>query len=230
LRWTPFLCAAGYCLLLSACADNPVQTSDAYVVLPKDTLYSIAWRFNLDYHDLAKWNHIGSDYRITVGQTLLLSPRAGDAGTPKAVPAARAAAHAAAPATTPRTTVPEAGNVSPSSWVWPTMRYGPPRPVPGGGILIAGIVGQDVRAASSGRVVYSGSGIRGYGNLIIIKHSEALLSAYAHNRESLVREGEEVAQGQVIGHMGEGAPAKPVLYFEIRRNGKPIDPLPYLPK
>jgi lipoprotein NlpD len=90
-------------------------------------------------------------------------------------------------------------------------------------------VGQDVRAASSGRVVYSGSGIRGYGNLVIIKHGENLLSAYAHNRELLVHDGQEVATAQVIGHMGEGAPNKPVLYFEIRRNGKPVDPLPFLP-
>jgi lipoprotein NlpD len=90
-------------------------------------------------------------------------------------------------------------------------------------------VGQDVRAATSGRVVYNGNGIRGYGNLIIIKHGENLLSAYAHNRESLVHEGQDVATGQLIAHMGEGAPSKPVLYFEIRRNGKPIDPLPFLP-
>ena len=91
-------------------------------------------------------------------------------------------------------------------------------------------MGQDVRAASSGRVVYIGSGLRGYGNLIIIKHGENLLSAYAHNREALVREGQDVTLGQVIAHMGEGAPNKPVLYFEIRRYGKPVDPMPFLPK
>jgi lipoprotein NlpD len=105
---------------------------------------------------------------------------------------------------------------------------GTPRPVPGGGVLLPGMLGQEIRAASAGRVVYTGSGIRGYGNLIIIKHGENLLTAYAHNRELLVREGAEVSQGQVIAHMGEGAPQKPVLYFEIRRNGKPIDPLRFL--
>ena len=98
-----------------------------------------------------------------------------------------------------------------------------------GGILLPGREGQDIRAASSGRVVYNGSGIRGYGNLIIIKHGENLLSAYAHTRESLVHDGQEVTLGQVIAHMGEGAPQKPVLYFEIRRNGKPVDPLTLLP-
>jgi lipoprotein NlpD len=107
---------------------------------------------------------------------------------------------------------------------------GAPLPVNGGGILLQGHLGQDVRAACAGRVVYAGTGIRGYGNLIIIKHSENLLSAYAHNRESLVREGQEIALGQLIGKMGEGAPQKPALYFEIRREGKPVDPLRYLPQ
>jgi len=102
--------------------------------------------------------------------------------------------------------------------------------VPGGGILLAGRLGQDVRAASAGRVVYTGSGLRGYGNLIIIKHADSLLSAYAHNRELLVHEGQDVAPGQVIAHMGEGGPQTPVLYFEIRLNGRPVDPLLYLSK
>jgi lipoprotein NlpD len=102
--------------------------------------------------------------------------------------------------------------------------------VPGGGILLAGRLGQDVRAASAGRVVYSGSGLRGYGNLIIIKHAESLLSAYAHNREMLVHDGQEVGAGEVIAHMGTGPQQTPVLYFELRQNGKPIDPLPWLPK
>jgi lipoprotein NlpD len=101
--------------------------------------------------------------------------------------------------------------------------------VSGGGILLSGRLGQDIRAAATGRVVYSGNGIRAYGNLIIIKHGESWLSAYAHCRESLVHEGQDVILGQVIGHMGEGAPQKPALYFEIRRNGKPVDPLSYLP-
>jgi lipoprotein NlpD len=91
-------------------------------------------------------------------------------------------------------------------------------------------LGQDVRAASAGRVVYAGSGLRGYGNLVIIKHADSLLSAYAHNREMLVRDGQEVAAGQVIARMGEGAHQAPVLYFEIRQNGKPIDPLPFFSK
>jgi lipoprotein NlpD len=200
-------------LMLHGCASTPDQ-EEVYVVRPHDTLYSIAWRYGLDFRDLARWNNIGPDFHISVGQPLNLVPRASSLA-PRP-PSARAQRRPAPIATA-------------LTWVWPTDRSGEPRPVSGGGILLSGRVGQDVRAACAGRVVYIGNGIRGYGNLIIIKHGENLLSAYAHNRESLVREGQEVARGEVIGHMGEGAPGKPVLYFEIRRNGKPVDPLSFLP-
>ena len=214
------------CLLLSACADTGVENQNIYLVQPQDTLYSIAWRFDLDYHDLARWNNIGPDFRITVGQSLLLT------GAASATTAAPAVGHAP-----PLKRAPPASNASNApagasalKWVWPTEHLAAPLPVPGGGILLAGHVGQEIRAACAGRVVYSGSGLRSYGNLIIIKHSESLLSAYAHNRDSLVRDGEEVSTGQPIAHMGEGAPQKPVLYFEIRRYGKPIDPKTILPE
>jgi lipoprotein NlpD len=94
--------------------------------------------------------------------------------------------------------------------------------------LLLGALGQEVRAASAGRVVYTGSGLRGYGNLIIIKHTESLLSAYAHNRDVLVHEGQEVLAGQAIARMGEGPKHIAALYFDIRENGKPTDPLRYL--
>ena len=204
-------------------ADN----RELYVVRPQDTVYSIAWRYGLDFHDLARWNNIGSDFRITVGQTLSLAP------SRSATPArSRAPTPARPPPSSPapnRSAQPSAGATG-LTWDWPTDRSGAPRPVPSGGVLLSGQLGQDVRAAAAGRVVYSGTGIRGYGNLIIIKHGENLLSAYAHNRESLVHDGQEIALGQLIGHMGEGAPGKPVLYFEIRRNGKPVDPLSFLPR
>jgi lipoprotein NlpD len=209
-----------YGLLLGACADIPSQDAGSYVVKPQDTLYSIAWRHGLDYQDIARWNHIGPDYRIVVGQTLLL----------RGAPLARAAAKPANPAPTPHSrAAPPSAPVSALKWVWPTDRTSAPQPVPTGGILLSGRLGQEVRAACAGRVVYVGDGIRGYGNLIIVKHGEDLLSAYAHNRDVRVREAEEVGVGQVIGHMGEGSPGKPVLYFEIRRGGKPVDVLPFLP-
>jgi len=193
------------------------------VVKPQDTVFSIAWRYGLDFRDLARWNNIGSDFRIRVGQTLVLTPRRSAVPTPRS-------ARALSPSKPPTRSAPSvaAAGVAAPGWNWPTDRSGAPQAVPSGGILLYGQLGQDIRAASAGRVVYTGSGIRGYGNLIIIKHGENLLSAYAHNRESLVHDGQEVAEGEVIGHMGEGAPNKPVLYFEIRRNGKPIDPLGFL--
>ncbi len=193
--------------MLGACADTTVEGPESYVVRPQDTLYSIAWRHDLDFRDLARWNNIGADFRISVGQVLILGPgRAPERSVPRAAE--------------PRTV----------KWVWPTDRAGAPRPVPGGGILLSGRLGQDVRAASGGRVVYTGSGLRGYGNLIIIKHADNLLSAYAHNREMLVHDGEEVAKGQVIAHMGEDGHRSPILYFEIRQNGRAVDPLPFLPR
>jgi lipoprotein NlpD len=224
------------CLLMGACADVPAGGSESYVVLPQDTLYSIAWRHDVDFRDLARWNHIGPDFRISVGQVLVLGPGPGQkpAPGPPAQPWTRAPG-SATPRPAPLVGRPQplvsAPRGAPSSltWVWPTDRLGVPRAVSGGGIILSGHLGQDVRAAGAGRVVYTGSGLRGYGNLIILKHADSLLSAYAHNREILVHDGQDVTLGQVIAHMGEDAHQTPILYFEIRQNGRPVDPLGYLP-
>ena len=227
MRHSRLICALGLCCLLHGCADTAERERAVYVVRPQDTLYSIAWRYGLDFRDLARWNNIGPDFRITVGQSLILTP-----GSPAApsVPRAPVATAPRPPASKPPVrSLPAPTAPAAPGWAWPTDRSGTPRPVSGGGVLLSGHIGQDIRAAAAGRVVYNGSGIRGYGNLIIIKHGENLLSAYAHNRDSLVHDGQQVALGEVIGHMGEGAPQKPVLYFEIRRDGKPIDPLRFLP-
>jgi lipoprotein NlpD len=98
------------------------------------------------------------------------------------------------------------------------------------GIDIEGRFGQTVMAAAGGRVVYSGSGLIGYGQLIIVKHNKRYLSAYAHNNKLLVKEGDAVKGGQRIAEMGRSGPNRALLHFEIRRDGKPIDPLRYLPK
>ena len=235
------------------CASSGNIRPVTYVVRPQDTLYSIAWRHDLDFKDLARWNNIGPDYRIEVGQVLQLQPGTRSLAShpatqnPSATVAPRVApspaAHAApnpvsqpprVGAPQPLAGVPASPAVSAlpagsaQQWVWPTDRSAAPTPVPGGGILVLGQLGQSVRAACSGRVVYTGSGIRGYGNLIIIKHGENLLSAYAHTNELLVREGESVAGGQTIAHMGTGPHQIAALYFEIRLNGKPVDPMLYL--
>ena len=262
------LAVLGLCWMSAGCAAGNAAGSArppaAYVVRAHDTLFSIAWRHHLDYRDLARWNHVGADFRLQVGQVLTLAPPGGPAAakgsaptpaapTTKSATSNSATAKSAAPvartvpgtASVPGRRPPVAAAVgvgaanrdkSPSApgagltWQWPTAHLAPPRAVPGGGILVLGTLGQEVRATATGRVVYVGSGLRGYGNLIIIKHGDTLLSSYAHNREMLVHEGEDVAGGQVIGHMGSGPRQIPALYFEIRVNGKPVDPLRYLPQ
>jgi lipoprotein NlpD len=117
------------------------------------------------------------------------------------------------------------------SWMWPsdgriiaTFDEGKSK-----GIDIAGRAGQQVMAAGAGKVMYAGSGIRGYGNLVIVKHSNSLLSAYAHNRAIVVKEGDNVAKGQVIAEMGDSDADTVKLHFEIRQQGKPVDPSRFLP-
>jgi lipoprotein NlpD len=232
--------------MAAGCVSGPSYSPETYVVKLHDTLYSIAWRHDLDYRELARWNHIGGDYRIAVGQVLTLRP--GNERAPQAAGRAetiprRAAPSAGPPSTTESTQsgaarlgqpcnpvppgMPESSDAP--HWTWPTAHASAPRPVPGGGILVLGTLGQPIRAACGGRVVYAGGGIRGYGNLIIIKHGDTVLSAYAHTTGLAVHEGQEVAAGEEIAHMGTGAHDIAALYFEIRLNGKPVDPLPFLP-
>ena len=116
-------------------------------------------------------------------------------------------------------------------WQWPTLGkiVKLDSPIAKKGMNIEGKAGQPIKAAESGEVVYSGSGLLGYGKLIIIKHNEVFLSAYAHNNDILVKEGESVSTGQKIATMGRGNYSKPILHFEIRIDGKPVDPLKHLP-
>jgi lipoprotein NlpD len=229
-------------MLIVGCAGDQVRESPIYVVKAQDTLYSIAWRHNLDYRDLAQWNRIGPDFRIVVGQRLVLEPpaeRAPESVVPAQSPSSPQSAAPHGLREEPRSGRPAvpapikpaaiAATMPHLTWVWPTERSPAARAVQSGGILFPGRLGQDVRAAASGRIVYTGSGIRGYGQLVIVKHNDVLLSAYAYNREVLVHEGQEVAAGEVIAHMGEGMHKSAALYFEIRYNGRPIDPLPLLP-
>ncbi len=136
----------------------------------------------------------------------------------------------------PTTAVADVESARPSAagWIWPTdgkvvVTYSGGDPTRQG-IDIAGTMGQPVRAARDGEVVYSGAGLIGYGELIIVKHSPELLSAYGHNRVRLVKEGQKLKAGQKIAEMGKNAANRVLLHFEIRKNGKPIDPLPLLPR
>jgi lipoprotein NlpD len=118
------------------------------------------------------------------------------------------------------------------STAWPTdgaVLATVTQPMGGLGLRLGGTTGATVRAAANGRVVYVGSGLRAYGLLVIVKHDESWLSAYGYNREVLVHEGDAVREGQAIASMGEGPGGSPMLYFEIRLQGKPVDPLKHLP-
>ena len=207
-------------LLLAGCSGESRRAPAAsYVVRAGDTLYSIAWRNRLDYHELARWNGIGSDYRIEVGQLLRLSP-SGGAAAPHAAPRPVPPVLAPLPVT------------APPHWAWPadgTVMGSVEMPSGGVGLRIGGAAGSAVRAAAAGRVVYRGAGLRAYGQLVIIKHDDTWLSAYGYNRQLLVAEGESVREGQTIATMGEGPGNQSMLYFEIRRNGRPVDPRTQLP-
>lgn len=215
-----------------------------YVIKPGDTLYSIAFRHQLDFRELAVWNDIGPDYFIRAGQVIRLSAPevvAGEAGPSiRTVPLEPRAPPSTAPMPAPADTPAPPRNAGGSgtepapavaAWQWPTRgtvtsEFGDGS---GKGIDIAGQLGQPVVAAAAGKVVYSGAALKGYGELIIIKHDEVHLSAYGYNRRRLVGEGVTVAAGQPIAELGLGPEQKPILHFELRRKGKPVDPQKYLP-
>ncbi|KRG46655.1 hypothetical protein ARC20_04905 [Stenotrophomonas panacihumi] len=202
-----------------------------------DTLYAISRRTNVSPLDLASWNNISSPDTIYPGQTLKLYPGGGTVAS-RPVTASGGSTSSAGSSTTATRPVAPAPVATPAasgfSWRWPADGVVVGNFVPGEttkqGVDIAGTNGQAVKAAADGVVVYSGSGLVGYGELIIIKHNEQWLSAYGHNRKRLVNEGQVVKAGQQIAEMGRSGATRDMLHFEIRYNGKPVDPLTYLPK
>ena len=208
--------------LLSGCASEP-ERPQTYTVKRGDTLYEIAGRHKLDWQDIARWNGIRRDYVIRPGQVLKLYPSR----------ASRVAARTA-PASPARQTAPARAPIGPPvQWHWPvaggtaTLTS---RPNGGQGLNVSGRLGEDVRAAATGRVVYTGTGLLGYGQLVILKHNETYLSAYGHTQSVTVHEGDAVVAGQRIATMGAGPHGEAMLYFEIRINGTPGNPLSFLPK
>jgi len=219
--------------------ERPIRVSQpkygATVVVQRgQNVYRIATENGLTALDLALWNDIPPPYTIYPGQRLRLYP--GGQGGAAARPATPSATKPAAP-TAPRPAAPAPVVIPATSnigWRWPadggvleTYAGGDPTRQ---GIDIGGKGGQPVRAAADGVVVYSGSGLVGYGELVIVKHNEQWLSAYGHNRARLVNEGQLVKAGQQIAEMGRSGAARDMLHFEIRYNGKPVDPQQYLPK
>lgn len=240
----------------SAAASPPVSAAEQRVTRPPqpverdkpgdhlvvrgDTVHAIAFRYRIDYRDLVRWNALSNPDRIYIGQRLrLVAPPATARTTPP--PPARSAPAAPAPAPArelavtrapARSAAPAVAVHGPLRWTWPTAGKARMATSVSGtkGLEIRGQRGQSVTAAAAGSVVYSGSGLRGYGELIILKHNETFLSAYAHNEVRLVQEGDRVDTGQAIARMGNTDAKDVMLHFEIRRNGKAVDPLQFLPK
>jgi lipoprotein NlpD len=246
-------------MLLGACAARPPAPVVERSTIPRaeipvdglhrvsrgDTLHGIAFKYGLDWRDIARWNRIAAPYTIYPDQVVRLRapPRIAEAPAARTAPARpevrtvptpSARSRPADPAPAKASAAPAAPAPAAGGWAWPaegrvlrTFKSGDPAR---NGLDIAGSEGQPVRAAAGGEVVYSGNGLIGYGELIIVKHDDRMLSAYAHNRRRLVSEGERVERGARIAEMGRNGRDEVLLHFEIRRDGKPVDPLSYLPK
>ena len=217
-----------------------------YTIKPGDTLIRIGLENGQSWRDIVRWNNLDNPNRIEVGQVLRIVP-------PGATPSADsvAVARPIGPGAAVGTPLPSASAVKPATpasapvasaaaavsgdediaWIWPASGS-----VLAGfdeaknkGLDFNGKAGDPVVAVADGRVVYAGSGLRGYGNLIILKHNNTYLTAYAHNQTLLIKEDQSVRKGQKIAEMGNSDADRVKLHFEIRRQGKPVDPARYLP-
>lgn len=221
-----------------------VNKKKYYIVRQGDTLYSIGFRSRLGYQKLSAWNNISSPYHLKVGQRIkLVKPKK----TQKIQQVRRKnrvilSERRSTSQKTPRVERSSSQKKSTNSygnkkvlkfiWQWPIdgkviknfSKTG------NSGIDIGAKLGQKVKSSASGKVVYSGSGIKAYGNLLIVKHNHLYLSAYANNRKLFVEEGQSVKSGQVIAEVGRVGGNKALLHFEIRKNGDSVNPLNYLPK
>ncbi|WP_133128176.1 peptidoglycan DD-metalloendopeptidase family protein [Legionella nagasakiensis] len=236
-RWVSYLLL----LTLCACAQRedlaPVVELNwkaasgkhqRHVVVRGETLYAVAFRYDKDYRELARLNQLQSPYILHVGQVLRLA----GASVPPVVSKTK---KPNVYKSMPKTVAPpkKVTSTQSKSWVWPVYgrvveKFIPTRGKKG--INIAGKKGDKVRASAAGVVAYAGNGLSGYGNLIIIKHNHQFLTAYGNNIRNLVREGQYVRSGQIIAEMGVVDRRYWGLHFEIRKAGKPVNPLSYLQK
>jgi len=240
-------------LMLAACGHKGLYSKGYYsghsgqrptavhVVQAGETLYSIAFQYGQDYREVARWNDIDHSYTIYPEQALKVIKPTSYRNTNQASDETKVNKQAAAEKYPPKPQIPartptekRRNGSHKLRWQWPAKgailsRFSASDPGQKG-IAIAGKKSSRIYAAEAGYVVYSGSGLRGYGKLIIIKHNETFLSAYAHNEQLRAREGEKVKKGEHIADMGNTGTDKVKLHFEIRHNGTPVDPFKYLPK
>ena len=206
------------------------QESGVYIVQRGDTLYAIGREVRMSPGKIARINGLTEPYTIYPGQRLQLDGDAQAVSAPSASQTASSTTRRSAPVVKSPS---RSSSASPSSWQWPAKGT-LSKTYKGGnstqqGIDIVGREGDPISAAAAGTVVYSGGGLINYGQLVIVKHSDAYLSAYGYNRKLLVKEGDKVKQGQAIAEMGRMAQDKPTLHFEIRKYGKPVNPMNFLP-
>jgi len=230
-------------LMLTACGSSRIYVpgigaaergkgaAGSHNVQRGETLYAIAFRYGLDYKGLAAANRIPAPYTIFVNQRIILTTTTAPAS--RNVAPERQKNDTKAKAAVAKKQPPSRSQESNLEWRWPVAgevinAFSLAGKV-NKGVDIGGKLGESVLAAADGIVVYAGGGLRGYGKLVIVKHDDKFLSAYGHNRAILVKEGEKVKGGQVVAEIGSSSPNQEMLHFEIRRNGKPEDPLLYLP-
>lgn len=239
----------------SAVSDKPLPGAENagkpgyYTIKPGDTLIKIGLEHGHSWKEIARWSNLDNPNVIEVGQVVRVVPPAAVASASSTAATGRgvapvvvgsngaastatpAATVAATPAPTPAATVPAAKGADDVNFMWPASGsllsgFDEAR---NKGYDIGGKAGDSVVAAADGRVVYAGAGLRGYGNLIILKHNNTYLTAYAHNQSLLVKEDQSVKRGQKIAEMGSTDADRVKLHFEVRRQGKPVDPSRYLP-
>ena len=219
-----------------------------YTVKPGDTLIRIGLDNGQSHRDLVRWNNIENPNKIEVGQVLRVAPpmvsdtavttrpitnstvAAAPIGAIASAPT-KASSAPASPGQTASAPVASGSGDDDLNWIWPSggAVLAGFDDVKNKGVDIGGAAGDPVVAAADGRVVYAGAGLRGYGNLIILKHNATYLTAYAHNQALMVKEDQAVKKGQKIAEMGNSDADRVKLHFEVRRQGKPVDPAKYLP-
>lgn len=226
------LACASLLAVLAACGSAPVGPG-FYRVERGDTLSKIARGNRQSVQNIARWNNLTNPDSIEVGQVLRVAPPGGAASTSGALRSGGSGSSnaSAAPRPTPAESAPAAAPASSISLVWPAdgsviRRFDGANSK---GIDISAAAGTPVVAAAPGTVVYAGNGLRGYGNLLILKHNSEYLTAYAHNRALLVKEGESVKRGEKIAEMGDTDTDRVMLHFELRYQGRSIDPSQALP-
>ncbi|MGE8619185.1 MAG: peptidoglycan DD-metalloendopeptidase family protein, partial [Achromobacter spanius] len=223
------------------------QPGGSYVVKPGDTLYKIARANNVDIESVKRWNNLSDPNQISVGQVLKMSGGASTGAQPAPIASAKPQPRpldqpetpvainpppdaTPAPAPVDVKPTPRAADASVINWAWPAngaivQTFN----ASSKGIDISGALGDPITAAADGLVKYSGNGVRGLGNLIIVEHQNGFITAYAHNRSLLVKTGQNVKRGAKIAELGQSDTTSPRLHFEIRRQGTPVDPMQYLP-